>query len=161
MRTLDELLDEVYSGQERLTRDEIHRRAVAADLPAEDLSAIDSLPEGEYSQDEAGEAVAQQRGGSARDTDPTIADEVDPTIADEADEADEEGIPPGELTEEDLLRELASLHRTRHETFLHGSAQALQRHSERTRELELEYLRRHPGREIDAERLRSGARERS
>ena len=63
-------------------------------------------------------------------------------------------VPADELTEEDLLRELEQLHRTRHETFLRGPTQALQHHSERTAELELEYLRRHPERNIDESRLR-------
>ncbi|HEY6748556.1 MAG TPA: DUF6158 family protein [Mycobacteriales bacterium] len=70
------------------------------------------------------------------------------------------GVPAGELSEQDLLRELAHLHATRHETFLHGSADALVTHTRRTSELEDEYLRRHPEREIDPERLRSGARQR-
>jgi uncharacterized protein DUF6158 len=70
------------------------------------------------------------------------------------------GVPAGELSEEDLLRELAQVHETRHETFLHGSADALLHHTGRSAELEDEYLRRHPEREIDPERLRSGARER-
>jgi hypothetical protein len=69
-------------------------------------------------------------------------------------------VPAADLSEADLLRELASLHRTRHETLLHASSQALQHHSERTSSLELEYLRRHPERDIDPERLRAGARER-
>jgi hypothetical protein len=72
-----------------------------------------------------------------------------------------EGVPAAELAEDDLDRELAQLHRTRHETFKHGSAQALMRHSERMQELENEYLRRHPEREIDETRLREGARSRS
>jgi hypothetical protein len=72
-----------------------------------------------------------------------------------------DGVPAGELSEEDLDRELAHLHETRHGTFRHGSAQALVRHSERMRELEDEYLRRHPEREIDEGRLREGARERA
>lgn len=71
------------------------------------------------------------------------------------------GVPAAELSEDDLDRELAQLHRTRHDTFKHGSAQALTRHSERMRELEEEYLSRHPEREIDDERLREGARERA
>lgn len=65
-----------------------------------------------------------------------------------------EGVPAANLADEDLLRELAQLHKTRHEAFLHAPTQALQRHSERTTELELEYLRRHPEREIDSGRLR-------
>jgi hypothetical protein len=63
-------------------------------------------------------------------------------------------VPADELSEEDLLRELEQLHRTRNETFLHAPTQALQHHSERTAELELEYLRRHPDRNIDESRLR-------
>jgi hypothetical protein len=68
------------------------------------------------------------------------------------------GVPAGDLAEEDLLRELAHLHATRHETFLHGSADALEAHTNRTTELEAEYLRRHPEREVDPRRLRAGAR---
>lgn len=58
------------------------------------------------------------------------------------------GIDPATLSEEDLLRELEQLHRTRHETFLHGPTEALRHHSERTAALELEYLTRHPERDI-------------
>jgi Family of unknown function (DUF6158) len=72
----------------------------------------------------------------------------------------EDGIAPAELTEHELQRELEQLHRTRHETFLHASVSALETHSERTAELEDEYLRRHPGREVDQQRLREGARRR-
>jgi hypothetical protein len=70
------------------------------------------------------------------------------------------GVPADELSEEDLLRELAHIHQTRHDTFLHGSADALVTHTRRTTQLEDEYLRRHPEREIDPDRLRAGARER-
>lgn len=73
---------------------------------------------------------------------------------------DPEGVAAQDLNEADLLRELAQLHATRHGTFRHGSDDALIRHTERTGELEGEYLRRFPQREVDAERLRSGARER-
>lgn len=58
-----------------------------------------------------------------------------------------------DLTEHELLRELEHLHATRHEMFLHASAQAMVAHSERQHELEDEYLRRHPDREIDPGRL--------
>ena len=71
-----------------------------------------------------------------------------------------QGIPAAELSDDDLLRELAQLHETRHETFRHGSNDALARHTERTAELEHEYLRRFPQREVDPERLRAGARAR-
>ena len=68
------------------------------------------------------------------------------------------GVRPEDLEESDLLRELRHLHTTRHDTFLHGSPDALQEHSRRTVELEDEYLRRHPEREVDPARTRSGAR---
>jgi hypothetical protein len=57
--SLDAFLDHVYEyhGQERLSRDEIHRAAVTAELPADQLSIVDGLPEGEYAQDEAAEAL--------------------------------------------------------------------------------------------------------
>ena len=64
---LDELLDEVFVADERVTRDEIVRRATAADLPASTLSRLDALPEGEYAYDEVVEAVRTASGaqGSA------------------------------------------------------------------------------------------------
>jgi hypothetical protein len=142
MPTIDELLDEIFAGQERVSRDEIQRRAVAASLAAEDLTALDGLPEGEYTQDEAADALGH--GSAGLDLAPLT-----------------EGIAPEDLAEDDLLRELASLHRTRHETFLHASPQALWHHTERTAELEAEYVRRHPEREIEIDRLRSGARQRT
>lgn len=71
-----------------------------------------------------------------------------------------QGVAAAELAEDDLLRELRHLHDTRHGTFLHGSAEALKTHTRRTTELEDEYLRRHPEREVDPDRLRAGARER-
>lgn len=70
------------------------------------------------------------------------------------------GVPPGDLADGDLLRELAHLHATRHDTFRHGSGDALDHHNERTAELEAEYLRRFPDREVDPDRLRAGARAR-
>ena len=68
------------------------------------------------------------------------------------------GVNPQDLAEADLVRELAHLHRTRHDTFLHGSPDALREHSSRLAALEEEYLRRHPEREVDPARTRSGAR---
>ena len=70
------------------------------------------------------------------------------------------GVDPERLDDEDLLRELKSLHDTRHETLRHGSDDALDAHNERTGALEAEYLRRFPQREVDPGRLRSGARSR-
>jgi hypothetical protein len=139
MPTIEELLDEIFAGQERLSRDEIQRRAVAADLAANDLAALDALPEGEYAHDE-------------------VADAIGPASSSAPSDGEDEGVAAAELDDGTLLRELASLHRTRHETLLHASSQALHRHSERTTELEMEYLRRHPERDIDPDRLRSGAR---
>ena len=65
----------------------------------------------------------------------------------------ENGIDPAGLADEDLFRELASLHRTRLQTLRHGPDAALANHARRTEELEAEYLNRYPGREVDAGRL--------
>jgi hypothetical protein len=54
---LSEVLSEAFIGHERLSRDEIHRRAVAADLPPDQMARVDRLPEGEYALDEAAEAL--------------------------------------------------------------------------------------------------------
>jgi hypothetical protein len=62
--TIDELLDDMYRAQERLSRDDIQRAAVAADLPAEELALLDALPEGEYSEDEVVEALRQVQASS-------------------------------------------------------------------------------------------------
>jgi hypothetical protein len=65
-----------------------------------------------------------------------------------------DGLEPRALTDEELLRELASVHRTRHDTFRHGSDSALAHHDRRTAELEREYIRRFPEREVDPRRVR-------
>jgi Family of unknown function (DUF6158) len=139
MDRIETLLDEVYVGEERVSRDEIYRRAVAAQLPGPLVTALEKLPEGEYAQDEVEEALGQ----------------VGPPEAEPG-----EGVPAERLPDDDLLRELGELHRTRVETLRHGSDQALARSTARTEELEAEYLRRFPDREIDPERLREGARQR-
>lgn len=54
---LDLLLSEVYRGHKRVSQDEIQRRAIAADLPAELVCRVTALPEGEYALDEAIEAL--------------------------------------------------------------------------------------------------------
>jgi hypothetical protein len=64
------------------------------------------------------------------------------------------GVDPAGLTDDDLIREMASLHRTRLDTLRHGSDAALANHLRRTAELETEYLTRYPGREVDPGRLR-------
>jgi hypothetical protein len=136
MYDIDELLDDVYASQERVTRDMIHRRAVALDLPAEVIATLDALPEGEYAQEEVTEALAQLTGPPGTGM----------------------GIPPAGLSDADLYRELVHLHETRDDTFRHGSPQALAHHDERTADLEDEYLRRFPDREVDPRRMRAGAR---
>jgi len=83
-------------------------------------------------------------GGSPMDTDPVFNAAA--------------GVPASRLSDEDLRREMASLHRTREDTFKHGSQQALECHIHRTAELEEEYLVRFPEREVDPRRLRAGAR---
>jgi hypothetical protein len=72
-----------------------------------------------------------------------------------------DGVPAARLDDAELERELEHLHRTRHEVFLHGSAQALDHHTQRMADLEQEWLRRHPERQVDPQRLRAGARARS
>lgn len=69
------------------------------------------------------------------------------------------GVPAEQLTDEALERELKHLHETRHDTFLHGSEDALHFHTKRMVALEDEYLRRNPDRVIDARRTRHGSRE--
>ena len=71
------------------------------------------------------------------------------------------GVAARDLSDEDLIRELGAVHRTRHDTLRHGSNQALAHHDERTVELEGEYLRRFPGREVSPARLTAGARDRA
>ena len=73
-------------------------------------------------------------------------------------EDDVSGVSPEDLAETDLIRELEHLHRTRHDTFLHGAPDALREHTSRSAELEQEYLRRHPERDVDPARTRAGAR---
>ena len=70
------------------------------------------------------------------------------------------GQPAADLPDQDLLRELQQLHGTRHTTLRHGSGDAVATHTQRMQELEQEYLRRFPDREVDPERLREGARRR-
>lgn len=71
------------------------------------------------------------------------------------------GVPPQELDDETLRRELEHLWETRKETFLNGSADALAVHTERMLELEKAFAERFPD-EIDpaTERTREGARAR-
>ncbi|GDY87123.1 hypothetical protein SAVCW2_63220 [Streptomyces avermitilis] len=70
------------------------------------------------------------------------------------------GVDPGRLTDQQLMKELEAIHRTRHDTLLHGSNDALRVHNVRMAQLEGEYLRRHPRRPVAPGRTREGARER-
>jgi hypothetical protein len=71
-----------------------------------------------------------------------------------------QGIPAQELDDSALERELEHLHETRHHTFLNGSGDALEAHTERMLELEQEYARRFPERTApDPLRTREGSRE--
>ncbi|QEU90569.1 DUF6158 family protein [Streptomyces kanamyceticus] len=70
------------------------------------------------------------------------------------------GVDPVRLDDKELIKELETIHRTRHTTLLHGSNDALRAHNERMAVLEGEYLRRHPRRSVAAGRTRAGARER-
>lgn len=71
------------------------------------------------------------------------------------------GVDPGRLDDQQLMKELENIHRTRHDTLLHGSNDALRAHNERMAQLEGEYLRRNPRRLVAAGRTREGARERT
>jgi hypothetical protein len=65
----------------------------------------------------------------------------------------EVGVDPAGLDDEDLFRELHSLHRTRLDTLRYGPDAALDNHLRRTAELETEYMARYPGREVNPDRL--------
>jgi hypothetical protein len=69
------------------------------------------------------------------------------------------GVAPTDLSDEDLRRELAHLHETRHDTLLGGSESALETHTQRMLALESEFLRRF-AREgaVDPARTRAGSR---
>ncbi|MFF7450421.1 MULTISPECIES: DUF6158 family protein [unclassified Streptomyces] len=70
------------------------------------------------------------------------------------------GVDPSRLDDQQLMKELETIHRTRHDTLLYGSNDALRAHNGRMAELEGEFLRRNPQRPVAAGRTREGARER-
>jgi Family of unknown function (DUF6158) len=127
--TVAALLERIFEESEQIDVGEMRRRAVIAQLPADLVAAIGDLPEGHYDLTTAEALLA--RGA---------------------------GIDPATLSEEDLLREMESLGHTRAEAVRHASWSALARHTTRTHELEIEYLRRHPEREVSPLRTRAGAR---
>ena len=65
--------------------------------------------------------------------------------------------PTQELTDEELFEHLGQLYETRLDTLRHGSQDSLDNSDRRLRELEGEYLRRHPEREVSPERVRPGS----
>jgi hypothetical protein len=70
------------------------------------------------------------------------------------------GVPPAELGDDDLRREMTHLHETRHDTVLGGSEDALEAHTRRMLALEEEFLRRFPAEGApDPRRTRAGSRE--
>ena len=72
---------------------------------------------------------------------------------------DTHGVPAAELQDDDLRRELAHLHETRHDTLLNGSESALEAHTRRMLALEGEFLRRLPQEAApDPQRTRAGSR---
>lgn len=71
------------------------------------------------------------------------------------------GVDPDRLDDQQLMKELETIHRTRHDTLLYGSDDALRAHNGRMAQLEGEYLRRNPRRPVAAGRTREGARERA
>ena len=69
------------------------------------------------------------------------------------------GIPPAELDDAALRREVVHLHQTRTRTLTTGSRAALQAHTERMLALEQEFLRRFPDEGgPDPMRTRAGSR---
>ncbi|MFI6012421.1 DUF6158 family protein [Streptomyces sp. NPDC051243] len=71
------------------------------------------------------------------------------------------GVDPGRLDDQQLMKELETIHRTRHDTLLYGSNDALRAHNHRMAQLEGEYLRRNPRRTVASGRTREGARDRA
>ena len=57
LQVLDAFLDEAFVGHERMTSADLQRSAIASHLSATAMTRIDALPEGEYAQDEASEAL--------------------------------------------------------------------------------------------------------
>jgi hypothetical protein len=70
--------------------------------------------------------------------------------------------PTESLSLQELLADLDQLYRTRIDTLRHGAREAVASSAERIAELEAEYLRRLPEREVDPHRLRpDGPQERA
>jgi hypothetical protein len=68
-------------------------------------------------------------------------------------------VPPSELSDSELRKELKSIYRTREYTFLNGTPKALKEHTDRMFELEGAFRRRFPQEtKPAARRTRAGAR---
>ena len=73
---------------------------------------------------------------------------------------DAHGIDPGELSDDDVVREVAHLHETRHAAMRGAGESAFENHTRRMLALEQEYLRRFPADSApDPLRTRAGSRE--
>lgn len=71
----------------------------------------------------------------------------------------EAGVRPRDLEDDELRKELRSLYRTREDTFLNATEDALEEHTKRMLELEREFRRRFPKEtKPAARRTRAGAR---
>jgi hypothetical protein len=57
MNNVEELLAELYNGQQLVDRDEICRRAVALDVPVDVVAALGRLPEGDHTRDEVAKVL--------------------------------------------------------------------------------------------------------
>lgn len=110
----------------------------------------ESVRHGEYSPASSGTAF---EAGPERPVQGWDGDHARNSAGDGAHRDAEPGIDPAELSDDDLFREMGSLHRTRLHTLRHGPDAALATHLRRTAELETEYLTRYPGREVDPGRL--------
>jgi uncharacterized protein DUF6158 len=70
-----------------------------------------------------------------------------------------EGIPPRDLADDDLRRELHHLHETRADVVTGGSESAYENHTQRMLAMEQEFLRRFPAEGApDPARTRQGSR---
>jgi hypothetical protein len=70
-----------------------------------------------------------------------------------------EGIPPTDLADDDLRRELGHLHETRADVVTGGSESAYETHTQRMLALEQEFFRRFPAEGApDPARTRQGSR---
>lgn len=65
--------------------------------------------------------------------------------------------PTQELSDEQLFEHLGQLYATRLDTLRHGAQDAWDNSDRRLRELEGEYLRRYPDREVSSDRVRPGS----